>query len=69
MNEKHTAAGRPEQSLDVFSLVVGVLFTGFAIGALYVAFGGSYDPTVLKVALPVFLIALGATGLLLSRRT
>lgn len=56
------------RSVDVFSLVVGILFSGFAAGALYVAFGGSYDPTVLKVALPVFLVALGVTGLLLSRR-
>lgn len=57
------------QPLDVFSLVVGVLFSGFAAGALYLAFGGDYNPTVLKVALPVFLVALGVTGLLLSRRT
>lgn len=56
------------RSVDVFSLVVGILFSGFAAGALYVAFGGGYDPTVLKVALPVFLVALGVTGLLLSRR-
>ncbi|WP_425310197.1 hypothetical protein AADG42_16140 [Ammonicoccus fulvus] len=56
------------RSLDVFSLVVGILFSGFAAGALYAAFGGTYDPTVLKVALPVFLVALGVTGLLLSRR-
>lgn len=57
------------RSLDVFSLVVGILFSGFATGALYVAFGGTYDPTVLRVALPVFLVALGVTGLLLSRRS
>ena len=55
--------------VDLFSLVVGLLFTAFATGALYMAFGGTYDRTVLKIALPVFLIALGAAGLLLSRRT
>lgn len=55
--------------IDLFSLVVGILFTAFATGALYMAFGGTYDRTALKIALPVFLVALGAAGLLLSRRT
>lgn len=53
---------------DVFSLVVGLLFCGFAGGALYAAFGGGLDPVVWRTALPVFLVALGITGLLLSRR-
>lgn len=58
-----------KSQLDLFSLIVGLLFTAFASGALYLAFGGEIDRTVLKIALPVFLVALGATGLLLSRRT
>lgn len=60
---------RSRNPLDVSSLVVGLLFTGFAAAALYLAFGGSYDRIVLKIALPVFLVVLGATGLVLSRRT
>lgn len=57
------------RQIDVFALVVGLLFTAFATGALYMAFGGTYDRTALKIALPAFLVALGAAGLLLSRRT
>lgn len=53
---------------DVFSVIVGLLFCGFAGGALYAAFGGGLDPAVWSTALPVFLVALGITGLLLSRR-
>lgn len=69
MNKKQHTAPRRRTSPDSFPLVVGLLFCGFAGGALYAAFGGSYDPSVWKVALPVFLVALGVAGLLLSRRT
>lgn len=65
-NPAGTGARRP---IDLFSLVAGLLFTAFATGALYMAFTGTYDRTVLKIALPAFLVALGAAGLLLSRRT
>lgn len=54
---------------DWFAFVVGLLFSGFAAGALYLSLGGSYHPAVFRMALPVFLVALGVTGLLLSRRT
>jgi hypothetical protein len=53
---------------DRFSLIVGLLFTAFAAGALFLAFGGEVHRTVLKIALPAFLVALGTTGLLVSRR-
>lgn len=58
-----------DRSFDAFALVAGILVSGFAGGALYWAFGGTFHPAVLRMALPVFLVALGMTGLLLSRRT
>ncbi|MDO5500098.1 MAG: hypothetical protein Q4F67_10525 [Propionibacteriaceae bacterium] len=69
MKGKRQATAGQRPAPDSFSLVVGLLFCGFAGGALYAAFGGSYDAGVWKVALPVFLVALGVIGLLLSRRT
>lgn len=54
---------------DPFSLAVGLLFCLFAGGALFAAFGNGVDPLVWQMGLPVFLVALGLTGLLLSRRT
>jgi hypothetical protein len=69
MKKTTQAPAKARTPIDLFSLVVGLLFTAFATGALYLAFGGTYDPMVLKIALPVFLVALGAAGLLLSRRT
>ena len=69
MRKTPQARTRARPPTDLFSLVAGLLFTAFATGALYMAFGGGYDRTVLKIALPVFLVALGAAGLLLSRRT
>lgn len=73
MKRRTAPAGRGPRTRgavpDVFSLVVGLLFCGFAGGALYAAFGGGLDPAVWSTALPVFLVALGITGLLLSRRT
>jgi hypothetical protein len=68
MKKDHPAQARARTPIDLFSLVAGLLFTAFATGALYMAFGGAYDRTALKIALPVFLVALGAAGLLLSRR-
>lgn len=69
MKKASSARTEARTPIDLFSLVVGLLFTAFATGALYMAFGGAYDRTALKIALPVFLVALGAAGLLLSRRT
>lgn len=65
---KPKPAASAGHSFDAFALVAGILVSGFAIGALYWAFGGTYHPAVLRMALPVFLVALGVTGLLLSRR-
>lgn len=56
------------RSPNLFSLLAGLLFTAFAVGALVAAIGGNADPRVWSVALPVFLIALGVIGLLLARR-
>lgn len=69
MKKRARTEAETRTPVDLFSLVVGLLFTGFATGALYMAFGGAYDRTALTIALPVFLVALGAAGLLLSRRT
>lgn len=69
MKKTSSIQAKARTPVDLFSLVVGILFTAFATGALYMAFGGAYDRTALKIALPVFLVALGAAGLLLSRRT
>lgn len=59
-----------KRHVEPFPLVVGLLFCGFAGGALLAAFGNveNIDPVVRNMALPVFLVALGISGLLLYRR-
>lgn len=69
MKGKRRAAPTRGGVPDAFPLAVGLLFCSFAGGALYAAFGGWLDPVVWKMGLPVFLVALGLSGLLLSRRT
>ncbi|GAB3699987.1 hypothetical protein [Mariniluteicoccus flavus] len=59
---------RPERTRpDVVGLVMGSIFTCFAAASLFVAFGGTLRGDWLKVALPVFLVAVGGAGLVLSR--
>lgn len=53
---------------DVTALVLGLLFTLIAAGALFVAFGGPVNGDLVKVAVPLVLVAVGGLGLLLSRK-
>ncbi len=54
--------------LDVVSLVIGLLLVSVAATALWLAFGGTVDWSVLQTAAPLVLVAVGALGLLLTRR-
>ncbi|MCW2803960.1 MAG: hypothetical protein QOF52_432 [Propionibacteriaceae bacterium] len=53
---------------DVVSLMTGLLLTAFAVGALWLAFTGSIDWNLVRVAAPVALVVVGVLGLALSRR-
>lgn len=56
------------EPLDVVSLVFGLLMVGLATTALWLAFTGSLDWSLLKTAAPLVLVAVGALGLVLTRR-
>lgn len=53
---------------DVSGLIFGILFVLFAAGALFVAFGGSLGGPLLRVAIPLVLVAVGGLGVVLSRK-
>lgn len=54
--------------LDVTGLILGILFVLIAAGALFVAFGGTLRGDLLKVAVPLVLVAVGGLGVVLSRK-
>ena len=53
--------------VDVLSLVVGVLLTSIAVGALWIALMGNINWNVIKIAAPLTLVVVGLLGLTLSR--
>lgn len=57
------------RSPDVVALVFGLLFTATGAAALWHAFTGSLDWSLLKTVTPVALVVVGVLGLALSRRT
>lgn len=54
--------------IDVFSLVIGMILTGLAAGALWFSITGSLNFEFLKIAAPVALVVIGVLGLILSRQ-
>lgn len=54
--------------LDVVSLVLGLLMVLVAAAALWLTFVGPLDWGLLSTAAPLVLVAVGALGLLLTRR-
>ncbi|GAA1841841.1 hypothetical protein ACFFOM_07035 [Microlunatus capsulatus] len=54
--------------LDVVSLVLGLLLVVVAGGALWLTFVGPLDWGLIGTAAPLVLVAVGALGLLLTRR-
>lgn len=54
-------------SLDVVALVLGLLLSVIATAALWLAFTGSLNWALIKVAAPFGLVVIGALGLALSR--
>ena len=64
MSTPRPARGR----LDVVSLVLGLLMVVVAAGALWLTFVGPLDWGLIGTAAPLVLVAVGALGLLLTRR-
>jgi membrane protein YdbS with pleckstrin-like domain len=60
------APQRPRR--DVVSLVLGLLMVVVAGAALWLAFVGPLDWALLSTAAPLVLVAVGALGLVLTRR-
>ncbi len=54
-------------SVDVVALVLGLLLSAVAAGALWLSFGRSLDWALIKLAAPFGLVVVGALGLALSR--
>jgi len=54
---------------DVVALVVGLVLTAVAGGALWRALVGPLDWSVLATAAPLSLVVIGVVGLLLTRRS
>jgi hypothetical protein len=53
--------------VDVVALVFGLLLTAIGAGALWLAFTGSLNWHVVKVAAPLALVVVGVLGLAFSR--
>jgi hypothetical protein len=53
---------------DVLALVFGVLMSAVALVALWLAFTGSVNWHLIRVAGPLCLVVVGVLGLALSRR-
>ena len=60
--------GTPRPRPDVVSLVLGLLMVVVAVAALWLTFVGPLDWALLSTAAPLVLVAVGALGLLLTRR-
>jgi hypothetical protein len=58
----------PRPRLDVVSLVLGLLMVVVAAAALWLTFIGPLDWGLLRTAAPLVLVAVGALGLVLTRR-
>lgn len=58
----------PRGRLDVVSLVAGLLMVAVAVAALWMTFVGPLNWALLSTAAPLVLVAVGALGLLLTRR-
>ncbi len=52
---------------DTVALIFGLLLTGVALGALWFSVTGTLDWDVLKLAIPIGLVAVGVAGLAVSR--
>jgi len=63
MNRQDGSAKR----VDVVALVSGLLLSGIAVGALWLAFTGSIDWQLVKIIAPLILVISGIVGLALSR--
>ena len=63
------AARRVPGPLDVVALVFGLLMAAVATATLWLAFVGPLNWVLLRTAAPLVLVAVGALGLLLTRRT
>jgi hypothetical protein len=55
------------RSRDVAAFVVGVVLTGIAVLALWLAFAGSIDWGIVRIVAPLGLVAVGILGLALAR--
>jgi hypothetical protein len=55
------------RSYDVVALIIGVLFSSVALGALWLTLVGPLPWPVIKIVAPLGLVALGVGGLALSR--
>jgi len=53
--------------VDVVALVFGLLLTAVGAGALWLAFAGSLNWQLVKVAAPLALVVVGVLGLAFSR--
>lgn len=60
--------GTPRPRPDVVSLVLGLLMVVVAVAALWLTFVGPLDWALLSTAAPLVLVAVGALGLVLTRR-
>lgn len=60
---------RSRSARDVVALVLGLLLTGVAAAALWLAVVGSLDWSLLRTAAPIALVVVGVLGLALSRRS
>jgi hypothetical protein len=64
VSASRTARGR----LDVVALVFGLLMVAVAAGSLWLTFVGPLDWGLIRTAAPLVLVAVGALGLVLTRR-
>ncbi len=62
------SASRSTAPLDVASLILGLLMVVVAAGGLWLTFVGPLPWNLVRTAAPLVLIAVGAVGLLLTRR-
>jgi hypothetical protein len=55
------------RSVDVTAFVLGLVLTGIAVLALWLAFAGSVDWGIVRIVAPLGLVVVGILGLALSR--